>query len=188
MRPRSRKHPDVVVRLRLSTGSFTDHATALREGRYDLTLLPVPSQGPALLGSDVITDLLPHMRLGLACRSDAPLAHARNVTCADLADRRFIDFPPGWGNRTIVDGLFATAGIERTVALEVVDTTTALTMVQRGLGLAFVPQEQITMRPGLTQVDLADPPPLIDLALALSRNHPPSEATRALRRALLARH
>ncbi len=132
----------------------------MREGRYDLMLLPVPSQGCALLGSDVITDQLTHMRLGLACRSDDPLAHARNVTCADLADRRLIAFSAGWGNRAIVDSLFAAAGIERTVALEVVDTTTALTVIHRNLSLAFVPQEQIATRPGITQVDLAGPTPL----------------------------
>lgn len=44
------------------------------------------------------------------------------------------------------------------------------------------------VHPGLTQVDLADPPPLHGLGLAASRNHPPSEAGRALRRALLAAH
>ncbi|SFP57526.1 MULTISPECIES: LysR family transcriptional regulator [Actinomadura] len=181
-----REHPDVVVRLRRSVGSFNDHAAALREGRYDLMLLPMPADGAALLGGEVITDPIAHLRLGLACRGDDPLARARNVAYADLADRRFIDFPVGWGNRSIVDSLFKAAAVERTVALEVVDTTTAMAMVQRRLGLAFVPQEQIAARPGLVQVDLADPPPLIDLALALSRDHPPSEAARALRRTLLA--
>ncbi|MFS7877907.1 LysR substrate-binding domain-containing protein [Streptomyces asiaticus] len=180
------EHPDVVVRLRHSTGPLAGHATALREGRFDLMLLPVPPHGPAVLGPDLIIDDVSRIRLGLACRTDDPLAGAHGVTYADLADRRFIDFPTGWGDRTIVDSLFGTAGVQRTVALEVVDTTTALTMVRRRLGLAFVAEETIAAQPGLTQVDLADPPPLHGLGLAASRNHPPSEAGRALRRTLLA--
>ncbi|MGA6160441.1 LysR family transcriptional regulator substrate-binding protein [Stenotrophomonas sp. NPDC087984] len=89
-------------------------------------------------------------------------------------------------DRTIVDSLFGSAGVKRTVALEVVDTATALTMVRRRLGLAFVPEEIIGSHPGLAQVDLADPPPLHGLGLAASRSHPPSEAGHALRRTLLA--
>ncbi|MGP4000639.1 LysR substrate-binding domain-containing protein [Streptomyces sp. 8N706] len=108
------------------------------------------------------------------------------MTCSDLADRRFIDFPEGWGNRTIIDSMFSSAGAERMVALEVVDIATALTMVQQRLGLAFVPEGAITTRPGLTRVDLATPPPPTGLGLAASRNHPPSEAALALHGTLLA--
>ncbi|MGX1848829.1 LysR family transcriptional regulator [Streptomyces sp. NPDC055299] len=180
------EHPDVVVRLRLSAGPLTEHATALREGRFDLMLLPIPLHEPAVLGPDLVIDELARMRLALACRADDPLARARDVAYADLADRRFIDFPTGWGNRSIADGLFSGAGVERTVALEVVDTTTALTMVQQGLGLAFVPEETVTTFPGLAQVHLADPPPLNGLGLAASRHHPLSQAAQALRGTLLA--
>jgi hypothetical protein len=59
-------------------------------------------------------------------------------------------------------------------------------MVEQRLGLAFVPEEKIAPRPGLAQVDLAEPPPVSGLAPAVSRNHPPSEAAQALHRALLA--
>ena len=180
------EHPDVTVRLRLSAGPLTGHAAKLHEGRFDLVLLPVPLHGPAVLGPDLVLDNLGRLRIALACRADDPVAYARDVTYNDLADRRFIDFPTDWGNRTIVDSLFSGAGIERIVALEVVDTATALTMVEQRLGLAFVPEETIASRPGLAQVDLADPPLQTGLALAASRNHPPSEAAQALRRTLLA--
>lgn len=180
------EHPDVTVRLRLSTGPLSGHAVQLHEGRFDLMLLPVPLHGPAVLGPDLVLDNLATMHIGLACRADDPVAHARGVTCQNLADRRFIDFPTGWGNRTIVDSLFSGAGVERVVALEVVDVATALAMVEQRLGLAFVPEEKIASGSGLAQVDLAEPPPVTGLALAASRNHPPSEAAQALHRMLLA--
>jgi DNA-binding transcriptional LysR family regulator len=182
------EHPDVTVRLRQSTGPLSGHAVQLHEGRFDLMLIPVPLHGSAVLGPGLVLDNLAGMHIGLACRADDPVAYARGVTCADLADRRFIDFPDGWGNRTIVDSLFSGAGVERTVALEVVDVATALDMVEQRLGLAFVPEEKIASRPGLTQVNLAEPPPATGLALAASRNHPPSEAAQALHRTLLAHH
>ncbi|WP_169810984.1 LysR family transcriptional regulator [Nocardia amamiensis] len=180
------EHPDVVVRLRLSVGPLAGHATALHEGRFDFMLLPVPLHGSAVLGPDLVIDPIARLRLALACRADDPLARAHRVTCADLADRRFIDFPEGWGNRTIVDSMFSEAGTKRTVALEVVDIATALTMVQQRLGLAFVPEEAIPARAGLAQVDLATPPQTTGLAVAASRNHPLSEAALALHRTLLA--
>ncbi|MGW4369409.1 LysR substrate-binding domain-containing protein [Nocardia takedensis] len=180
------EHPDVVVRLVLSVGPLTGHAAALREGRLDLMLLPAPLHGSAVLGPDLAVDTIGRLRLGLACRADDPLAAARRVTCADLADRRFIDFPEGWGNRTIVDSMFGEAGIERAVRLEVEDIATALVMVERRLGIAFVPEEAIATRSGLTPVDLATLPQTTGLAVAASRAHPPSEAALALHRTLLA--
>jgi hypothetical protein len=58
--------------------------------------------------------------------------------------------------------------------------------VQQRLGLAFVPEEAITTRPGLTEVNLATPPPTTELGLAASRNHRPCEAALALHSTLLA--
>lgn len=75
----------------------------------------------------------------------------------DLASRRFVDFPEGRGNRSIVD-LFTDAGVQRVVNLEVVDVASALAMVRQRLGLAFVPEETIAAQPGLARVDLAEPP------------------------------
>ena len=59
-------------------------------------------------------------------------------------------------------------------------------MVQPRLGLAFVPEENVTTFPGLTRVHFAEPPPLTGLGLAASRHHPLSRAAQALRRTLLA--
>lgn len=65
-------------------------------------------------------------------------------------------------------------------------TPPPLTMVQQCLALGFVPEENVTTFPGLTQVHLAEPPPLNGLCLAASRHHPLSPAAQAQRRTLLA--
>ena len=51
-----------------------------------------------------------------------------------------MDFPPGWGNRTVADRAFAGAGLDRRVPFEVAEFTSAAALVRNGLGIAFVPE------------------------------------------------
>jgi len=113
------------------------------------------------------------------------LANRRRVTYREISGRRFIDFPPDWGNRTIIDDLFAAHDTRRDVMFEVVDVSTASRMAGARLGIPFVPEEFITDATGLLRVDLRDPPPAIQLGLATPVDRPVSMATRALRRTIL---
>ena len=51
-----------------------------------------------------------------------------------------MDFPPGWGNRTLADRAFAGAGLDRRVPFEVAEFTSAAALVRNGLGIAFIPE------------------------------------------------
>lgn len=176
-------HPNVSVGLHLSAGPLEDRVNELLDGRVQLMLVPIPVRPPHGVRLDHVADL----RMALACHSQDPLANQHQVTYRDIGERRFIDFPPDWGNRAIVDDLFAAHDVRRTVSLEVVDVATALRMAGARLGIAFVPEEFITDDTGLVRVDLRDPPPAIRLGLAMALDRPVSMATRALRRTILAR-
>ncbi|MBA3906158.1 MAG: LysR family transcriptional regulator [Pseudonocardiales bacterium] len=178
-----RAYPNVSVGLQLSAGPLEDRVNELLDGRVQLMLIPIPTRRPPGVRLDHIADL----RMALACPSDDSLVGRHQVTYRDIGERRFIDFPPDWGNRAIIDDLFATHDVRRHVALEVVDVSTALRMVRARLGIAFVPEEFVADVPGVVQVDLRDPPPAIRLGLGMALDRPVSVATRALRRTILAR-
>ena len=174
-------HPDVAVRLRLSAGPLDNRIDEVLDGHVQLLLLPIPFRRRPGIHIDRVTT----MQLALACSAADPLAGRTSVAYRDVADRPFIDFPEQWGNRAIVDSMFAGEHVERRVSVEVVDVTTALRLTQGGLGLAFVPEEFIASAPGVVTVDLQHPPPAVELGLAVATDRPRSEATEALRRTLL---
>ena len=176
-------NPNVSVGLQMSPGPLEDRVNELLDGRVQLMLAPIPGRRPPGVRLDHIADL----RMALACHRQDPLADRRQVTYRELAGRRFIDFPPDWGNRAIIDDLFAAHAVRRTVSLEVVDVATALRLAAARLGIAFVPEEFVTDETGLVRVDLRDPPPATRLGLGMALDRPVSMATRALRRTILAR-
>ena len=60
-----------------------------------------------------------------------------------------MDFPPGWGNRTVADRAFAAAGLDRQVPFEVADYASAAALVRYGLGVAFMPVSAAREFPGV---------------------------------------
>jgi DNA-binding transcriptional LysR family regulator len=94
------------------------------------------------------------------------------VTLPALAGEAFIDFPPGWGTRAVVDRAFAAAGLERHVSFEVADYATAVGLVRNGLGVAFVPES--AGPDDLPRVSLSPAPPAwrISVATAAGRRLP----------------
>lgn len=176
-----RLHPGVSVLLRLCAGPEDQHLHRLLDGEFDLALLPLPERTPAT------AKIVPvgRMRLALACRTDDPLAQARGVRYRDIASRNFVDFPPHWGNRALVDDLFRTDNADRTVAFEVVDVHTAVALLRGGLGIGFVPDHVADAEPDLLAVDLRDPPPQRRLWLASPTDRPMRAATSALHRAIV---
>ncbi|GAB1816473.1 hypothetical protein MUNTM_55160 [Mycobacterium sp. MUNTM1] len=72
-----------------------------------------------------------------AARDAVGAARRTTVSLADLAGMSFVDAPPGYGNRAVVDNAFAAAGVERTVAVEAADMATAATCIRKGWGSVF---------------------------------------------------
>ncbi|NYI79104.1 LysR family transcriptional regulator [Nocardioides panzhihuensis] len=160
-----------------------DQAAALTDGTLDLGLLrPLPtgnSGGPGLS----ITHLRQESLL-VAMPKDHRFAGRRRVRIADL-DGEGLVIHAGSGRSAMnatIQGLFDSARIRTHIAHEVAETSTLVTFVAAGLGVAIVPEPTAALAvPGVVYVPLTGTPgvelvaatrageesPLLDRALAL---------------------
>ncbi|WP_261561559.1 LysR family transcriptional regulator, partial [Frankia tisae] len=74
-----------------------------------------------------------------ACHAGHPLAEQAAVSLREAVEEDFVDYPPGWGSRTVVDAALAEHGLRRRLACEVGDTDTLLDLVAHGLGVDVLP-------------------------------------------------
>ncbi|NKZ02312.1 LysR substrate-binding domain-containing protein [Actinomadura latina] len=141
-----------------------DQATALRTGEIDLALLRPPAADPFLTVLPLRRD-----RLVVAVPADHPLAALPQVEVADLpgadlivhsADRRSVMYD-------VVLGLFRDAGVEPRIRHEVGETSTLITLVAGGLGVAVVPEPVTALAlEGVAYRPLAGPAADVELAIA----------------------
>lgn len=167
-----RTHPGVVVRLRVLPGDSADLARAVANGALDLALLSLPGEPP----TGVAVRPLARQPLALICASRHRLAGAGEIPLAALGGETFIDFPVGWGYRTLIDRAFLGAGIDRQVAFEVADFAAAACLVVNGLGVAFLPASAAGTE-GVARVPVTGLSWEIQVAAAAGRR--PSAAARA---------
>ena len=139
-----REHPLVNLRLVVSSAGSSGLLDDVRRSRLDVALVGLPPQElagleVAPLGETEFTAVLP---------AGHPLASRRSLRLAELAGEVFVDTPPGFGNRVIIDRAFDALGSPRTVAAEVPELPSVPRYVAQGLGIAVVPL--------ITPVDGAD--------------------------------
>ncbi|MHA7291990.1 LysR substrate-binding domain-containing protein [Arthrobacter sp. MDT3-24] len=139
--------------------------TALEEGRLDVAVLRPPIRSQA-----VAHKLLEQDQLVAALPADSPLAEKGTLDIAELASQNFIGYPTS----SVVNGIFLDAcrraGFKPKLVQEANETSTLLSLVSAGMGIALVPMtsrmfsfEGVVFRP------LRNPPP-VDLAVAWNRN------------------
>ncbi|WP_239456456.1 LysR family substrate-binding domain-containing protein [Nocardioides solisilvae] len=140
---------------------------ALRRGGLDVALLRPPLDGTGLDVRRLRTD-----RLVVALPEGHPLADADVVRLADLAGEDFI-VHAGEGRSVMHAEVVArcrAAGFEPQVRHEVAETSTLVTFVAAGLGVALVPEPvSLLVVAGACHRALADPGPGVDLAVATRR-------------------
>ncbi|GAA3349067.1 LysR family transcriptional regulator [Amorphoplanes nipponensis] len=171
-----RTHPDVTLQLTVSTRGSGGLVDALGDGTLDLALVSVPGRPPA--GVRIRPLLRSPMELVLP--AGHRLAGAPVIRIPGLADEQFVDFPIGYGNRTVVDRAFAAAGVERQVTLEVIDISTGAGFVRHGLGVAILPRFAVPDEADLVVRPVADADLDWPLGVATSAVRAPSAAARAL--------
>ena len=148
------EHPGVDVHV-LPAGAqgMVDLVT---DGQADFAIGPrIPRTGSALCFTPVISTLLT-----LMCPTGHRLAGARDVTPADVVEEPIVDLARGWWTRTLFDTWMHESGLRRRVRLEINEWLALLTMVQRGMGIAYGPDACIdreTFR-GVATATMADAP------------------------------
>lgn len=117
-----------------------------------------------------------------------PATRTRRARLEEVADRPLIFFDRGSSDWTLSHGLFRRAGLVPNVVLEVETIETAKRMVERGLGLAFLPHLAVAhdlSRRALVEVKIVDAEPLSRSLDAIHpRNRSLSEEALALLRVL----
>ncbi|MEE3849241.1 LysR substrate-binding domain-containing protein [Gordonia sp. LSe1-13] len=156
--------------------------SALMSGEIDLALLRPPA-GDA----EVVVETIRRDRLFVALPDGHPRGGDRTIRLETLRDAEFI-VHAGHG-RSVLNGIVAAmcsaAGFVPQIRHEVTETSTLVTLVAAGLGVAVVPEptsalgvagvRYLPLAPGAPTIDLAvarlaaDPPPAIRHALAVLR-------------------
>lgn len=141
-----------------------DQVEALRGGAIDVALLRPPVADPSLA-----VHVLRRDRLVVALPAEHPLADRTEVRGADLAD---VDLIVHSANRhsvmhDVVFGVLREAGVEPHVRHEVGETSTLITLVAGGLGVAVVPEPVTALAlHGVAYRPLVRPAAAVELAVA----------------------
>ena len=129
-----RTYPGVELRLRQAGPNL--QLAAVRDGSLDLAFIPL-LEPP---GADIAVTSLHRDRLVFVCSPDHKLADRRRIQLGEIGHKAFVDLPPDWTVRQLVDRAFATAGITRRIAIEVNDIHTCLELVRHGVGVTILPE------------------------------------------------
>jgi DNA-binding transcriptional LysR family regulator len=155
--------PEIEVRMR--HGDSTGLLDLLRAGRLDLAFLPLLDPP-----DDIVARVVACEDLVAITAPDHPLAGRKRLRLDELVEYSFVDFEVGWGTRSLVDGAFTAAGLERRTAFDVTDLETIFDLISKGLGIALVPEMTAdTRRPAIAVCELADPPICWELVVAYVR-------------------
>ncbi|GAA1110482.1 LysR family transcriptional regulator [Kribbella jejuensis] len=171
-----RKYPLVEVQVATSPTGSSGLADDVRHGRLDVALLGLPK--PELAGLE-IRDIgaVPFVALVPATHR---LAGRDGVRLEELTGERFVDMPPGFGNRKQVDRSFDAIGRPRRIQVEVPELTAIPDYVRAGLGVAVVPDVQLADDPDVTKLRITDTDLTWTLSVVTAATRRPSRAVTAL--------
>jgi DNA-binding transcriptional LysR family regulator len=148
------EHPGVDVHV-LPAGA-QGMADLVADGQVDFAIGPrTPGVGPALRFTSLIST-----PLTLVCPAGHRLAGAQEVAPEDVLDEPIIDLARGWWVRALFDCWVQESKLRRQVRLEINESLALLSMVQRGMGIAYGPEACIDREtfPGVATATLADAP------------------------------
>jgi DNA-binding transcriptional LysR family regulator len=169
-----REHPRVDITMRPAAGGSAELLASVAQGELDLGFVAVIDLPRGLRSLPLANEGLMLVSGGSA----APDATGP-VRLRDLAEASFIDFPSGWGVRTIVDRAFAKLGVHRRVAIEVADVATLIQLVREGLGVSLLPLSLVGVPTDGIQTRETRPALSWDLALVTRAEGSPNPAAAA---------
>jgi DNA-binding transcriptional LysR family regulator len=154
-----------------------DQVAALRDGTLDLALMR-PAIG---LAGELRTTVLREDRLLVAVPADHPFAQLPHVEVKNLENENLVSHEGRSGSamRQMVTRMCDDAGFQARVVQEVAETSTLLTFVAAGLGIAVVPEPTALLGvPGVAHVPLSNTNPV--LLVAATRDEPDPVIERAV--------
>lgn len=165
------------VRVKVFDASANEVLAAVARGEADFGLNFMGAQEGDLDFKPLVEE-----RFVAACRRDHPLAKLRRVTWAQLSDYEFISISRSSGNRLLLDQALASVPNRPQSIYETQHVTTALGLVEAGLGVAAVPSTAMpgSDHPLLVSVPLVDPVVSRKIGLIRRRGRPLSPAAQQL--------
>ena len=179
-----RRHQNVELQLRVEPEGSAGVIVGLRNGDIDVGFLGI---APGSAPSELTTWELLRVPQVLAVPAGHRLARRRSVTVADLAGEAFVDFPPGFGTRTLIDQKFEATGIQRRVVVEALGIENGVQFVTHGVGLGILPEYAVAGIDSIRAVPIADESFQWSLYMATLKKRKPTAALRALL-GLVSRH
>jgi DNA-binding transcriptional LysR family regulator len=172
-----RRYPNVELQLRVEPEGSAGVIAGLRNGDIDVGFLGV-AQGS--VPRELTAWELLRVPQVLAVPVGHRLARRRSVELADLADEAFVDFPPGFGTRTLIDQRFEAAGIERRVVVEALGIDSGVQFLTRGVALGILPEYAVSGLDAVRVVPIAEESFEWSLYVATLKKRKPTAALRAL--------
>src|ERR1700693_208672 len=166
-----RAHPNVIISIR--AGHSKEVLDLVLAGEAEIGL------ARSLHHPEVETISLRDDPLLLVAHPKRGPKHSRRARLEQVASWPLIFYERGSSDWTLTHSLFRTAGLVPNVALEVDSIETAKRMVERGLGLSFLPQMAVGREIGthkLTTVKLLDAEPLRRSLDVIPPHHRPLRA------------
>lgn len=163
-------------RIRILDLSATAVADAVLHGPAEFGITMVPARNPDLVEQAILRE--PFV---LFCRDDHPLRSARSVNWRELRSEDLIVVSSASGNRAMLDYQLARQRIDFNGTYEVNHPSTALGLVNAGVGIAILPSSTLQegTHPRVRRIPIVGPAVSRTISLIRRRNaslSPPAQA------------
>ncbi|WP_405485535.1 LysR family transcriptional regulator [Nocardia sp. NBC_00511] len=122
------------ARVQLCSGTTAEVTARLIAGEIDLGVISYPPDAPGLVHQELLDE-----EVLLAVSPDHRFAGRERVTVGELADEPFITTSPEYWQRTVLDKVFARAGLRPVIVCEGDDPSAVRALIATGLGVGLLP-------------------------------------------------
>lgn len=167
------------IKIRLIDASANEVSAAVASGEADFGVSFTGNLDPEIEFSALMQE-----RYVIACRRDHPLAARTNVTWAEAYTYDHITLGRSSGNRLVLDRALAKVDKVKDSICEARHVTTALGLVEAGLGIAAVPSiaMPVSPHPFLASIALVEPEVVREMGLLKRRGRTLTPAALELER------
>lgn len=146
-----RRYPNVQLRLQTSRRGTDELMERLKEGSVNVAFVGTNLNDRTLRAIPIRS-----YQLQLATSVHHPLSKHSDITLAQIEREPFVDMPPGFGQRAVIDEAFAQRALSRSVLIEVAELNTIPDFVAQGLGVALLPPDLVAKRSDVVIVPIRD--------------------------------